>query len=149
MGPPTHLQNFISECLLSKGNTGATSGTETEVNVIQRLLHLVVHPTSRHQTQTLLQMPRSACWQEPNTDVSWEALPDPDQYRCGSPQPTIGLSTGNPMEELWEGLKELKGTYLASMEGKALGLVKAWCPSVEECYSSEAGVGGGTLIEAS
>jgi hypothetical protein len=29
------------------------------------------------------------------------------------------------MEELWEGLKELKGTYLASMEGKALGLVKA------------------------
>jgi len=25
------------------------------------------------QTQTLLQMPRSACWQEPDTTVSWEA----------------------------------------------------------------------------
>jgi hypothetical protein len=29
------------------------------------------------------------------------------------------------MEELGEGLKELKGPYLASMEGEALGSVKA------------------------
>jgi hypothetical protein len=29
------------------------------------------------------------------------------------------------MEELGEGLKELKGPYLASMEGEALGLDKA------------------------
>jgi hypothetical protein len=29
------------------------------------------------------------------------------------------------MEELGEGLKELKGPYLASMEGEALGPVKA------------------------
>jgi hypothetical protein len=29
------------------------------------------------------------------------------------------------MEELGEGLKELKGPYLASMGGKALGPVKA------------------------
>ena len=39
-------------------------------------------------------------------------------------QPTIGLSTGTPMEELGEGLKELKGPYLASMGGEALGPVK-------------------------
>jgi hypothetical protein len=37
------------------------------------------------------------------------------------------------MEELWEGLKELEGPYLASMRGKALGSVKARCPSEEEC----------------
>jgi hypothetical protein len=37
------------------------------------------------------------------------------------------------MEELGEGLEELKGPYLASMGGEALGPVKAWYPSVEEC----------------
>jgi hypothetical protein len=35
------------------------------------------------------------------------------------------LNTGTPIEELGEGLKELKGSYLASMEGEALGPVKA------------------------
>jgi hypothetical protein len=41
-------------------------------------------------------------------------------------QPTIvGLSTGTPKEELREGLKELKGPYLASIRGEALGSVKA------------------------
>ena len=29
--------------------------------------------------------------------------------------------------------EELKGPYLASMEGEALGPVKAYCPSIEEC----------------
>jgi hypothetical protein len=28
------------------------------------------------------------------------------------------------MEDLWEGLMELKGSYLALMRGEALGLVK-------------------------
>jgi hypothetical protein len=37
------------------------------------------------------------------------------------------------MEELGEDLKELKRTYLASMGGEALGPVKVFCPSVEEC----------------
>jgi hypothetical protein len=37
------------------------------------------------------------------------ALPEPDKYRGRRSQPTIGLSTGSPMEELGEGLKELKG----------------------------------------
>jgi hypothetical protein len=34
------------------------------------------------------------------------------------------------MEELGEELKELKGPYLASMGGEALGPVKALCSSV-------------------
>jgi hypothetical protein len=37
------------------------------------------------------------------------------------------------VEELEEGLKELKGPYLASMGGEAFGPVKVWCPSTEEC----------------
>jgi hypothetical protein len=45
--------------------------------------------------------PRHYCWQEPD---SWEAVPDSDHYRYGCSQPTIGLSTGTPMEELGEGL---------------------------------------------
>jgi hypothetical protein len=32
----------------------------------------------------------------------------PDKYRSGCSQPSIGLSTGSPMEELEKGLKELK-----------------------------------------
>jgi hypothetical protein len=46
------------------------------------------------------------------------------------------------MEKLGEVLKDLKGSYLASMGGEALGSVKASCPIVEECYNSEAGEGG-------
>jgi hypothetical protein len=41
--------------------------------------------------------------------VSWESLPEPDQYKGGCSQPTSRLSTGTPMEELEKGLKELKG----------------------------------------
>jgi hypothetical protein len=41
--------------------------------------------------------------------LSPEAMPEPDNYRGGCSQPTIGLSTGSPMEELEKGLKELKG----------------------------------------
>jgi hypothetical protein len=33
----------------------------------------------------------------------------PDKYRGGCSQPTIGLSTGSPVEELVKGPKELKG----------------------------------------
>jgi hypothetical protein len=60
------------------------------------------------------------------------ALPDPDKYRCGVSQSTIRLNTRNSVEELREELKELKGHYLASVGGKELGPVNAWCPSVEE-----------------
>jgi hypothetical protein len=55
-----------------------------------------------------LWMHRSACWQEPDITVSWEALPEPDKYRGWCSQPTIGLNTGSLMEEFQKGLKELK-----------------------------------------
>jgi hypothetical protein len=35
---------------------------------------------------------RLSLWQKPDTAVSWEALPDPCQYRWGCLQPTTGLS---------------------------------------------------------
>jgi hypothetical protein len=35
---------------------------ETEGKATQRLSHLEIHPIYRYQTQTLLWMPRSACW---------------------------------------------------------------------------------------
>jgi hypothetical protein len=37
MGPPTYLQNFNPELLLSKGNTGIKSGAETEGKAVQKL----------------------------------------------------------------------------------------------------------------
>jgi hypothetical protein len=37
------------------------------------------------------------------------------------------------MEELREGLKELKGPYLTSMGDEVLGPVKPQCSNVEEC----------------
>jgi hypothetical protein len=40
--------------------------------------HFMIHPIRRHQTQTLLMMPRSACWPEPGIAVSKKALKDPD-----------------------------------------------------------------------
>jgi hypothetical protein len=33
----------------------------------------------------------SACWQQPDMAVSWEALPKPDKSRSGCSQPNIGL----------------------------------------------------------
>ena len=62
-----------------------------------------------HQTQTLLWIPRSTCWQEPDIIVSWEVLSELNKYRGECSQPTIGLSTGSPMEKLEKGLKKLKG----------------------------------------
>jgi hypothetical protein len=65
------------------GDTETNCGTETEGEAIQRLLHLEMDPIYSYQTQTLLWMPTSACWQEPNVAGSWEALPMPDKYRSG------------------------------------------------------------------
>jgi hypothetical protein len=44
-GATHHLQNFNPELLLSKGNTGTKSGTETEGKATQRLPNLGIHPT--------------------------------------------------------------------------------------------------------
>jgi hypothetical protein len=41
-------------------------------------------------------------------DISLEALPEPYQYICGGLQASIRQSTGTSVEELGEGLKELK-----------------------------------------
>jgi hypothetical protein len=46
-----------------EGVTESKFGAETEEMTIQRLSHLGIHPINNHQTQTLLQMPRSACLQ--------------------------------------------------------------------------------------
>jgi hypothetical protein len=43
------------------GDIETKRGAETEGKAIQRLPHLGIHPIYRHQNQTLLQMPRSAC----------------------------------------------------------------------------------------
>jgi hypothetical protein len=43
------------------GNMETKCGAETEGKATQRLPHLGIHPIYRHQTQILLQMPRSAC----------------------------------------------------------------------------------------
>jgi hypothetical protein len=37
-----------------------------------------------------LLIPRSTYWQKPSIAVPWEALPEPDKYRCGYTQPNIG-----------------------------------------------------------
>jgi len=72
---------------------------------IHKLPHMDMNPIYSHQTQATLLMPRSACWQELDIAVFWEALPEPDNYRGGCLQPTIGLRTGSPIEELEKGLK--------------------------------------------
>ena len=66
--PPTHLQTFNPEFLLSQGNTGTKCGVETEGTAIQKLPHLGIHPICRHKIQTLLLMPRRVCWQDPEKD---------------------------------------------------------------------------------
>jgi hypothetical protein len=43
--------------------------TETEGRAIWGPLYLGIHSLCTHQTQTLLLMPRSACWQEPGMVV--------------------------------------------------------------------------------
>jgi hypothetical protein len=77
--------------------------------MIQRLFHLGIHPINNHQTQKLWQILTTACWQDPDIAVSWEALLVPGKYRSGCSQSSIGWSTGSPVKELEKGPKELKG----------------------------------------
>ena len=94
---------------LMGGNNGTNRGAGIGEKIIQRLPHLGICPICSHYTQALLLMPSSAYGQEHDMDASSVALPAPYRYRGGCLQPTTGLSTGTPMEELGEGLKELKG----------------------------------------
>jgi hypothetical protein len=52
-----------------EGVTETKYGAETEEMTSQRLPQLGTHPIYNHQTQTLLWMPTSACWQEPDIAV--------------------------------------------------------------------------------
>jgi hypothetical protein len=61
-------QNVNISVLLRRGNkipmggdTETKCGAETEGKIIQRLLHLGIHPIYSSQTQTLLWMPKRAC----------------------------------------------------------------------------------------
>jgi hypothetical protein len=54
MVPPTHLNTFNLELLLSKGNAGTKNEAEAEGRDTGRILHLGIHPILRHQTATLL-----------------------------------------------------------------------------------------------
>ena len=101
-------QSVGASVLLRKGNK-TLMGKIWRQNVEQRLSHLGIHPIYSHQTQTLLWMPRNACWKEPDIAVSWKALPEPYKYRIGCSQPTVALSVGSSMEELEKWLKEQKG----------------------------------------
>jgi hypothetical protein len=69
-------QSVDISILLRRGNkipmegvTQTKCGAETEGVTSQRLSHLGIHTIHNHQTQTLLWMPKSACWQEPNIAV--------------------------------------------------------------------------------
>jgi hypothetical protein len=56
--------------ILMGRNMETKCGAETEGKAIQRMPHLRFHTIYSHQTQTLLQMPRSARWQESDIAVS-------------------------------------------------------------------------------
>ena len=107
-------QSVDASVLLRRGNEILTGGNmetkcrvDTEGKAIQRLPHLGIHSIHSHQMKTLLWMPKSACWQDPDIAVSWEALPEPDKYK--QMLTANQLSMESPMEELEKGLKELKG----------------------------------------
>ena len=53
-------------------------------------------PICRPQTQIVLLIPRSTCWQRPGIAIHWEALPEPAQYWCVCRQSNIRLSARNP-----------------------------------------------------
>ena len=92
------------------GNTETKCGAETEGKAIQRLSHLGIHSIYTYQTQTLLWMPTSACWQEPDTAVSWEALPVPDKYRSGCSQPSMDGAQG-PQWSSWSHHQKKKFSF--------------------------------------
>jgi hypothetical protein len=104
MGLPTHLKHKNPEFLLTKGNSGTKTGTESEGKAIQSLPNIGIHPICRHQSQTLLWMLGNAWWEEFVTAASQEALLESDKYRCGCSQVNTGLSAGTPVEELRQGL---------------------------------------------
>jgi len=108
MGLPTHLKYIKPGLLLSKGNTGTTSGAKTEVEAIQRLSHLVVHHIWSHQIQTLLLTKKcllTEAWCSCLLKGSARAQPIQMQILVANHL----TEHRDPSEELGEGLKDLKG----------------------------------------
>jgi hypothetical protein len=94
--------------LLRRGKLQRQAVEKAKGKTIQWLPHWGICPIYSYQTQTLLWMQTSACWEDSDIVISWETLPVPDKYRSGCSQQTIGLSTGSPMKELEKEPKELK-----------------------------------------
>jgi hypothetical protein len=90
--------------------TATKFGTKSKGWTIQTLPHPGVHLIISHQMQTLLHMPARFCSKDPDTAVSFEAMPVPVKCRSGCSQLSIGWNTGPPMEELEKVPKELKGS---------------------------------------
>ena len=55
----TYFKNFNPELVLSKKDTETKSGAETEGKAVQRQPYLGILPICKHQTQTLLLMPKA------------------------------------------------------------------------------------------
>jgi hypothetical protein len=91
--------------ILTGGNMELKCRAGTEGKAIQRLPQLRMHHIYSHQPLTLLWMPGKLA----NMAISSEYLSEPDKYRDGCLQPTIGLSAGYLKEELEKRLKELMG----------------------------------------
>jgi hypothetical protein len=91
------------------GDTKTNLDAKTEGKAIQWLSFLGIHLIYISQSRHYCVCQQVAFWQEPDIALSWETLPVPDNYRGGCSQPSIGLSTGSPMEVLEKGHKELKG----------------------------------------
>jgi hypothetical protein len=71
-----HFRVDLEICILEKATKYRA---DSEGKATQKLPHLGIDPIYSHQTQTLFWMPRSACWQESDVNVSWETLPEPDK----------------------------------------------------------------------
>jgi hypothetical protein len=69
---------------------------------------LWIHPINNHKPQTLWQIPKRACWQEPDIAVSCRALPVPGKYWSVCSQSSIRWSTTFPVKEPEKVSRELK-----------------------------------------
>ena len=85
---------------------------ENEEKAIQRLPHLEIYWIYSHQILTVFWMPRSACWKELDTAISWKAMSESDierQMRTANHWTEHSI----PVEEVEKLLKELKGFEIA------------------------------------
>jgi hypothetical protein len=102
--PP--ISKFLTQkCSCSKKGRDR-NGAQTEGTTIQGPTYFRTHPVCRHQTPTLLLLPRGTSWQEPGVAVPREDLPALDDCRCYCSQPNIRLSSGTSVGEQGKVLEE-------------------------------------------